>query len=436
MENDLPKVLVVSINAWRDNTGINTLINFFQHWNPEKLAQIYTRSTLPDTEICNHFFQISENAVLKSVIRRKLKTGRVVENERYQTKINADDANVIAEQKKYSFFRKHRSSLFELAREVAWKLGKWNTKDLDQFVDDFNADVLFIPIYAYTYMNRLQLHVIQRAKKPVVTYIADDVYSYRSDKGNLLFYVNRYFLRRSIRKVMKYNNKLLVIAPKLQKELGRIFQTNAKLLTKGIDFTTHPFVEHKCHDVIQLVYTGKTNIGRWKSLSMLAQEIEKINSNKQKMFMSIYTNEELTDRVFRSLNIDGASQVMGGVSLEEALQIQKQADIVVFAESLSWKYKDAARLSFSTKLTDYFANAKCIIAIGNKNIAPIEYLKDNKAALVATNRKEISGVLNELQEDKKIIETFAKNAYNCGKNNHSVKKSQETLTNTFLELVK
>ena len=426
---ELPKVLVVSINAWRDNTGINTLVNFFSCWDPDRVAQIYTRSALPNTHVCNNFFQISENAVLKSVLKREIQTGRVVCNEKYQKESVFTKRNADSEQKKYSFFRKHRSYLFELLREAAWKLGRWNTAELDQFIDDFDADILFLPIYAYTYMNSLQLHVIQRAKKPVVTYIADDVYSYRSEKGNLLFYLNRFFLRRSIRRVMNYNNMLLVIAPKLQKEFGELFHTETALLTKGVDFTKHPFELHENNEVIQLVYTGKTNIGRWQSLSMLAREIEKINQSGQKMFLSIYTQEELTKKVANALNIECSSKVMGGVTLQEALDIQKNADLVVFAESLSWKYRDVARLSFSTKLTDYFANGKCILAIGSEHIAPVEYLREKDAALVASTKQQIGEHLNAIVSNPQLIRLYAYKAYHCGLNYHN----KELVENTFKE---
>ena len=76
MENkEFPKVLVTSINAWRDNTGINTLIDFFKCWDNAQIAQIYTRASLPKTTVCNEFFRISEPVVMKSVLKRKLKTG-------------------------------------------------------------------------------------------------------------------------------------------------------------------------------------------------------------------------------------------------------------------------------------------------------------------------------------------------------------------------
>ena len=54
-----PKVLVTCIDAWRDDVGANTLPNFFSEWESEKIFVVYTKSELPDSTICNNFFQIS-----------------------------------------------------------------------------------------------------------------------------------------------------------------------------------------------------------------------------------------------------------------------------------------------------------------------------------------------------------------------------------------
>ena len=51
----LPKVLVVSTNAWRDNTGINTLIEFFKCWHPDRIAQIYTSQRFPKPQFAISF---------------------------------------------------------------------------------------------------------------------------------------------------------------------------------------------------------------------------------------------------------------------------------------------------------------------------------------------------------------------------------------------
>ena len=72
MENkQLPKILSVSLSTWRSDSGIHTQTDLFKFWQPDKVAQIYTKSDLPNTPVCNRFFQISENAVIKSVFNRK-----------------------------------------------------------------------------------------------------------------------------------------------------------------------------------------------------------------------------------------------------------------------------------------------------------------------------------------------------------------------------
>ena len=51
MENwKLPRILVIDVNAWRNDAGSNTLREIFSCWDPERLAVVYTSSQLPDSE--------------------------------------------------------------------------------------------------------------------------------------------------------------------------------------------------------------------------------------------------------------------------------------------------------------------------------------------------------------------------------------------------
>ena len=52
---------------------------------------------------------------------------------------------------------------------------------------------------------------------------------------------------------------------------------------------------------------------------------------------------------------------------------------MLFAEAVDGEAAKISRLSFSTKLTDYFASGKCIFAVGNEDTAPMEYLKNEDA---------------------------------------------------------
>ena len=62
---------------------------------------------------------------------------------------------------------------------------------------------------------------------------------------------------------------------------------------------------------------------------------------------------------------------------------------------------------------------KCILAIGNADLAPIEYLKENNAAIVCTEITDILPALNTLLSDDKLIMQYAHNAYKCGKDKHN-----------------
>ncbi len=417
------KVLVVGINPWIDNTGINTLIDFFDGWGSEDLAHIYTREKLPYTHVCENFFRISEPKVLKSVIKRKTKTGEKV----YNTKPDEDFCV-------NSHYQKPAGDLKQLLREIVWKLGKWKTPELDAFIKEFNPDVLFFPVYSNVYMTRLQNYIAKKTKKPVILYSSDDNYSYKAIQKNVFSIIKRFWLRKLEKKLFKSAKKIAVISPKQKEEYDKIFKTECEVITKGIDYEGKEFTPWEVKKPIKMVYTGKLIIGRWKSLSLIADALCSINKDEKKIELDIYTTDILTDEQNRALN-KGATSVKGGLSLEEVKKVQKDADVLVFVESLEKKYRYAARLSFSTKVTDYLKSGKCIFAIGDTDIAPIDYFKRYDSAVVATDKLSVEERLNMLCENPELICQYGEKAYLCGKNNHDKKTMKEKLFN-LIENVK
>lgn len=109
-EQRLPKVLAISLSTWRKDSGIHTQTDLFKFWESEQVAQIYLKSDLPNTPVCTRFFQIAENAIIKSVINRK-PVGREVQNgaelDEKQQKAAAAEKKLYAKHTK----RSHGSSL-------------------------------------------------------------------------------------------------------------------------------------------------------------------------------------------------------------------------------------------------------------------------------------------------------------------------------------
>ncbi len=420
-----PKVLVVGINPWIDNTGINTLINFFDGWDKESLAHIYTRAGLPNTKICDTFFRISEPMVLRSLFKRRIKTGEVV--------TNCENAPQKFEDER--IYKKKRGYFTALCREAVWLLGKWKTRELDTFLDEYDADVLFFPVYSNVYMCRLQNYIADRLKKPVILYSSDDNYSYKAVPKTPLSLLHRFWLRAEEKKLFARANKVMVITPKQKDEYDKIFGTDSVVLTKGVDFSMYPFISKELNDPIKIVYTGKLIIGRWKTLAAIAEALGEINQAGRRFELDIYTTDEPTDEQKASLNRNG-SQIKGALTLPEVQRVQAEADILVFVESLERKYKNAARLSFSTKITDYLKSGKCILAIGGDDIAPIDYFKRYDSAICATSYSEIKERLKEISSDTDIVSKYAKKAYDCGKSHHDKADVDKLLRTTILDVSK
>ena len=109
----------------------------------------------------------------------------------------------------------------------------------------------------------------------------------------------------------------------------------------------------------------------------------------------------------------------------------KKSDVLLFVEDLSDENL-AARLSFSTKITDCFGSGKCTWAVGNSDLGPIEYFREQDAGFVSTTEDEIYKTLIRMVENPGLISDYALKGYECGQRNHSVAR----LTRIFEQAVR
>lgn len=425
----MPKVLVIGINAWRTEGTTHTLMDIFSNWDADKLALIYTRSDFPNTSVCNHFFQISEAQVLKSVFKPWMKVGRVVSNQL----VDKYDKDVCTEHRRYSLAHKKKSSLLPLLREVVWKLGKWKSTSLKKFVLDFNPDIIFIPIYPTVYMGRIQQYIAKLTGKPTVCYLADDNYSYDACQS-VCDYIHRFWLRKKVAPLAKNCKEMFVIVDKEKEETDKLFGTNSTILTKSIDFSNLKYKYKKPNTPLKFVYTGSLIIGRDKTIALLANSINDLNKNGIKAELYIYSQTTPTDTILKQIN-SGSSHFCGKVDRKKTLEIIREADVVVFAEALEGKSANVARLSFSTKITDYLSCGKCILAIGNDYIAPIDYLQRNDAAIIAHNSQEIREKTCDIINNPSLLDTYGQKAFSCAVKNHDKQLVSQRFISTMLKAI-
>ena len=425
-----PKVLIIDVNAWREDAPSNTLLDIFRCWDPDKLALIYTSSAFPATRACNRFFQIGESQVLRSVFKPWMRVGRVVTNDSTRIDKDTEIEEELRGRAHYLF-----PKLMRLAREIVWKFGQWKTKNLIEFISDFNPDVIFVPIFPYAYMWRIQKYVLKHFSKPYVCYLADDNYSYDSCQS-VLDYAQRCWTRKYVGYLARNCNEMFVIVDKEKEDTDKRFGTDSVILTKSIDFSKKSFSKKILNTPLRFVYTGNLLIGRDASLSLVADAINRINEEMGKVVAEFYIYSQTNPKkeTMKHINCKD-SYFCGTIPHQEVEQKLQDADVVVFAEALSGKQANIAKLSFSTKITDYLSNGKCIMAIGKDFIAPIDYFEKYQSALIASSPSDVYSIIKKIVDNPSIINQYGEKAYNCAVVNHDSNSVNERFVTTICKAI-
>ena len=410
-----PRILVITVASWNSKVGSNTWTSLLKNYDSENIANICIRDEIPDNKICSRYFSISENKVLKSVFNRKVKTGREIIPE-----INEDNTEELnAHNERYQKMQKNRRYSLLLARELVWKFGNWKTAELDAFLDSFKPDIILHSMEGYIHLNNIVEYAIQRTGAKAIGYIWDDNFTYQQS-DNIGFKIYRFFQRISLKGLAKKTSRFFAISDMTKAEADKFFGIDCVLLTKPL--SVDPVVNYGEIELpIKAVYTGKLAIGRDKSLARIIKAAEEINRDKIKIKFDIYTKTVLNDEIKSVLNCDYC-QLHDPVPQAEVLKIQRNSDMMLFVEDIDGKDAKAARLSFSTKITDYLSSGKCIFAVGCRDTAPMQYFINNDAAVIATDDKEIKEKLTMLANNPDLLVQYAEKSCKAGVENHSEEK--------------
>jgi len=408
------KVLLVSRNVW-DNKAGNTYSNFFQEFEPDQLAQVFCRDELPDNELCENYFCISENKLIKSLYSKQnvgnfVNKNEIVENLALQK--TAKTGN-----KFYAIFRNYRFTLLLWLRELIWLSGNWKSKELNRFIREFNPDVIYTTAYDTFYTYRVLNYVRKVAKVPYVMFHCDDQLTYRKFSFSPLFWVNRFILRQFVTKAIKQAAINYCIIDEQRSVYNSLVPNDYRILNKCADFSGAHDVDN-IHMPLKMVYAGNLHLGRWKTLQKLAEVIKLINKDDIKIQLDIYTGKSVSDKKLKNIKIDRSINVHDFVPYRQLIEIQKKSDIMLHVESFNLKERLVTFLSFSTKIVDFFEMGKCILAIGWKEAAPIKYLLAKDAAVVIRDTNQIQSIITVMLNKPDMICDYAMKARKCGENYH------------------
>jgi hypothetical protein len=429
-----PKVLVLSRNSWNNsnNTG-NTLSNIFQNWRSENIANVYCRDEIPNNEICDNYFKISERSLILKLIGKIKTTGINHSKIKFENfSENSKEAkNQKKEKKFYDFFRKNRWYLILWLRELLWKLAPWKSNEFLKFISDFKPEIIYAPSYDSFYMHSILYYIHKNSEAKVVLFHCDDLVTYRQFSFSIFYWINRFVLRQYMNKSIALAEKNYCIIDEQARVYEELYNNHFDLLYKTGDFEIRPHF-NKSHPILKLVYTGNIIYGRIDSLKAIAIALQNINKDSKKADLYIYTTNKIEEKDRNYFLATKCVSLMGGVTYDEIPAILSDASVLIHVESFEKHQKLATSLSFSTKLVDYFVAGKSIFAIGWESAASILYLSKNNLGLTVTNVNDLQDAIQVLVDNSSDLEKSGNQIWSFG---HKYHKKSEVL-NRFEEELK
>jgi hypothetical protein len=395
------KILVISDVPWSDDNSVgNTLDNIFASQKDIKFANLYCKSGEVKSKLPSMIYQMNE----KMIIKKRFARTDIKQEFRSGSK---EDVKVLNHKEKwfYDIVRNLRFPSFFIGRELLWKIGKWKTKELDDFLADFSPDVIFSFCLDSLYYLDIIKYCVDKTNSKLVLYFVDDVYAYRGRAP--LYILHQSFVRNKMKRLSRGADLLYGATPDLCEEYSVKFEREIyKLYKVGKEYN----YEEKISTIpLKLTYAGNLFYGRWKVLALLAQAIKEINekAGKQEIHLDIYTSGLYNDKIEKSLNIKDVAELKEKISYEEVKKVLKCSDIVLHVESFERKEIRKTRLSFSTKILDCMQSGSCLMAIGPKETASINILKQNNIAEVIEkfDKEVIKEKLESLLTDRECIES-------------------------------
>lgn len=420
-----PRTLVVSHNVFSPHSSMGkTLMNFFEGWNRECLAQLYLHTEIPTTHMCTNYYRVTD---FENIKKRKKETGNILGENDIDETLSTERADRGTQAKLYQYGRKRKPYMY-VGRNMLWGLNKWDNSKLNKWIDEFNPEVIFFASGDYVFSYKIALRIAKRKNIPIVTYICDDYYFLKQKSVSPLYWINRMQFSHTIKKLLQKNRQVVSICDKITKDYAEEFNINAHTIMTSTSLKRKTIQPH--NNPIKISYLGNLGYKRYIPLMEIGRALKKISDGK--VLLDLYSTES-RDEVLCYLTKDNGINFKGAVSYDKVIDIMHESDILVHAESMDSLCREKVKYSVSTKIADTMACGTCLFAYGPEDVASIEYLRDNNCACVVTNKAQLESELLKLITDEKLRAGYVENALQTAEKNHCIETNTEKFRKILLK---
>lgn len=402
------RVLIISHNPLSDtNNNGKTLASFFQDWPREKLAQFYLSIEPPSFTVCGNFYRITDFEVLRAFLTGRPAVGTVYAGpqdhpDTPQLPSGSTDAMGGGERRLRGMLRgvfASRLPLAEWARDMIWRPRCYQSPEFLRWLRAVDPEVVFFQGSNYPFAYDVVRWVCAHCGAKLLLQLTDD-YTFVTHPLLPLSWVHHARYMRRLRWALGMADHAYAIGPAMQEEYARRFGCSSIGVAANCvaisPYTAEPAVGEG--QGMRLLYAGGVHIQRWRSLRLLGECLQALYAEGYRAQLDIYTPRPLPDALRERLTLEPVMRCGGSLNPAQLSQKLAEANVLVMVEAFTRSARKVTRLSLSTKIPEYMAAGRCILAFGPPEVSSIRYIRAHDAGVVieSTERAAMLAALRTL----------------------------------------
>lgn len=425
--NNKKRVLVISNNCFSpSNSNGRTLGNLFYGWPKECLAQMCVIAKDPMWELCDNYYCLEDQTVLDAFMHCKKAVGRRL----VKQETSSDSSTAVDTQRKH-VGRKTLPRI--MMREMVWAAKRWQSKDFEQWVDDFNPDLVVLQFGDSSFMIDIALSVAKSRNIPLVVYNTEGYYFfnkfwyYRSAWDAILFPLFKQSYRKSVRRLMQYAAHSVYLNDELKEDYDEEFHKPSTVIYNSSSmqrFISPLFADKVPH----ISYLGGLGHGRDLAIMDVGEVLQSIDT---RFYIDVYGPAD-KDVLKRLSNAKGV-KYHGMVSYDKVIDIINESDVLFHVEPISEDYNHL-KYGFSGKIADSVSSGKCFVLYAPKELACSKYIIETGAGWFADNKAKLKEVIVNIMNNTKERNAVLEKAKVVAEKNHSFEGNARKFQNILLNV--
>lgn len=419
----MTRILVISHTCFSSNNSMgSTLASYFMGYDANAVAQFYIKDMVPNMDVCNHYFMISDNDVLGKL----LKPWRGCIGKEVEKGSSKSTETGIAQTDNHA---KGNRALKMLCRNLVWASGVWNNRKLHDWICKFQPDVILCQPGDFPYLLTLTCKLAKKYNIPIMIHQSETYYLKPMLEHNIAYWIYRRVYKRAYEKLMAHTYAAIYLCDAIKRDYDQFFSVPSYSIMKATNLVPHRKTLHKAEGV-KFLYAGNIGqkVGRDRPLVEIGNALKQLG-----YVLDVYTAS--TGDHMKDFTEENGIVLHGAVPYDELQAIIEKSDFIIHTESQQEENIIDLKYAFTTKIADMLASGCCPIVYGSPRIASIRYFKETDTACVIEKACDLEKKLQELIASLSQTQHYIDNALEQARQFHSPEKNSKKFAEIIYQVV-